>query len=164
MKIKIREIRPEDLMWVEEVVRGWGAEFVVTRGRKVYPARLPGFLAIGGDGKRVGVISYEIRNKQCEIVIFEVFKPHGGIGTRLLKKTAGTAVKAGCKRLWLITTNDNLEAMRFYQRRGFVFAGIHVNAIEKSRKIKSSIPKTGNYGIPIRDEMELEMFPAKPGA
>lgn len=156
MKIKIREIKPEDLAWVEEVVRGWGADFVVTRGRKVYPARLPGFLAIGGDGKRAGLISYELRDRQCEIVIFEVLKPHGGIGTKLLEKTAATAAKAGCRRLWLITTNDNLEAMRFYQRRGFVFAGVHIKAMEKSRKIKPSIPGTGNYGIPIRDEMEFE--------
>ena len=45
--------------------------------------------------------------------------------------------------------------MRFYQRRGFVLAGVYPGAIEQSRRIKPQIPRVGNFGIPIRDEIEF---------
>jgi len=60
--------------------------------------------------------------------------------------------------MFLITTNDNTHALRFYQNRNFVIAAIHINAIEKSRQLKPEIPLTGADGIPIRDEIELEML------
>jgi hypothetical protein len=62
------------------------------------------------------------------------------------------------KRLWLITTNDNLHALRFYQRRGLVLVAVHRNAIEQSRKLKPQIPKLGYDNIPVRDEIELELI------
>jgi hypothetical protein len=64
----------------------------------------------------------------------------------------------GCTRLWLITTNDNLHALRFYQKRGFMLVAVHRNAVEQSRKLKPEIPLYGKDGIPIRDEIELEML------
>ena len=68
------------------------------------------------------------------------------------------ACKAGCRRLWLITTNDNLNALRFYQKRGFALVAVHRNALEISRKFKPEIPLIGADGIPLRDEIELEMI------
>jgi ribosomal protein S18 acetylase RimI-like enzyme len=68
------------------------------------------------------------------------------------------AREVGCKRLWLITTNDNLHALRFYQRRGMHIAAVHVNALEESRRIKPEIPLMGMDGIPLRDEIELEIM------
>ncbi|HEX7715028.1 MAG TPA: GNAT family N-acetyltransferase, partial [Bacillota bacterium] len=62
-----------------------------------------------------------------------------------------------CQRLWLITTNDNLAAIRFYQLRGFVLVALHRDAIAQSRKLKPEIPLRGIDGIPIRDEIELEV-------
>ncbi|MFT3891870.1 MAG: GNAT family N-acetyltransferase [Anaerolineales bacterium] len=62
-----------------------------------------------------------------------------------------------CKRLLLITTNDNLHAIGFYQKRGFQMAAIHRGAVDEARKIKPSIPTIGAHGIPMRDEIELEM-------
>ena len=55
-----------------------------------------------------------------------------------------------------MTTNDNKNAMRFYQKRGFIFKGININAIQKSRALGQIIPEKGCFGIPIRDEIELE--------
>ena len=68
------------------------------------------------------------------------------------------ATESGCKRLWLITTNDNINALRFYQKRDFVLVAVHRNALELSRKLKPEIPMIGNDGIPLRDEVELEMI------
>ena len=67
------------------------------------------------------------------------------------------AREAGCGRVWLITTNDNLRALRFYQRRGFRLVAVHPDALERSRELKPSIPEIGLDGIPLRDELELEL-------
>ena len=68
------------------------------------------------------------------------------------------AIQSNCTRLWLITTNDNIPALIFYQNRGFNLVAIHKNALEFSRRLKPEIPMIGLDGIPIRDEIELEMM------
>ena len=80
-----------------------------------------------------------------------------GIGATLINKVKGITKSQGCKRIWLITTNDNTHAIRFYQKRGLVLAALYKNAIEESRKLKPEIPFEGFDGIPIRDEIELEL-------
>jgi RimJ/RimL family protein N-acetyltransferase len=80
-----------------------------------------------------------------------------GVGTELINKVIEFAVEVKARRVWLITTNDNIDAIKFYQKRGFRIIRIHTGAIDLSRKLKPSIPVVGNYGIPIRDEIELEM-------
>jgi len=81
-----------------------------------------------------------------------------GIGTALVNAVRLVAVASKTRRLWLITTNANIEALRFYQRRGFSLVAIHRNALEESRKLKPEIPAIGSNGIPLRDELELEML------
>lgn len=158
MDFTVRAIEPEDRQWVLELVRTWGADFVVTRGRKVFAAELPGFIAFRSDSQRVGLVTYEIIGDRCEIVTLDALEKFNGIGSALTEKVIEAAGSAGCRRLWLITTNDNLDAVRFYQRRGFTLAAVHVNALASSRKLKPSIPEIGCYGIPLRDEIEFEML------
>lgn len=68
------------------------------------------------------------------------------------------ARRAGCTRLWLVTTNDNLDALRFYQRRGFRLSRLRPGAVDLSRQtLKPEIPEVGTFGIAIRDELELEL-------
>ncbi|MFZ5981568.1 MAG: GNAT family N-acetyltransferase [Candidatus Zixiibacteriota bacterium] len=157
MTLNIKQITPQERPWVLEVVRGWGADFIVTRGRKVYAADLPGFYAVDDDDKKLGLVTYEILGDQCEVITLDAFEKYRGIGTALLDKVVNAARRAGCKRLWLITTNDNLEALRFYQKRGMTIAAVHINAIARSRELKPSISEIGKFGIPIRDEIEFEM-------
>ena len=64
----------------------------------------------------------------------------------------------GGGRLWLVTTNDNLDALRFYQRRGLRITAVAAGAVDEARKIKPGIPLLGDHGIAIRDEITLE-FP-----
>lgn len=158
MNYEIKPVIEIDKNWVLEIVRGWGADFVVTHGRKVYPAEIEGFYAVDNSGNRIGLVTFEIIGDQCEIVTLDTFRKFSGIGTALTEKVRQVATNRGCKRLWLITTNDNLDAIRFYQRRGFTIAAVHINALAESRKLKPSIPKIGQYGIPVRDEIELEMI------
>ncbi len=158
MKITIQSTTPDDAGWIREFLKPGGAEFIISRGRKLFPAELPGFYATDNKGEKVGLATYEIVGNQCELVTIDAFVRHSGIGTELLARVKEAAEKAGCRRLWLITTNDNVEAMRFYQRRGMNFAAVHVNALEHSRTIKPAIPTIGFFKIPIRDEVEFEMI------
>ena len=80
-----------------------------------------------------------------------------GVGTALIAKVKRVATHAGCNRLWVITTNDNVDALRFYQRRGFRLAALHRGAVDEGRvRLKPEIPGVGDYRIPLRDELELE--------
>lgn len=155
----VKRITPPDRPWVNSLKDEHfnGAEFIVTRGRRVYPVDLSGFYAEALSGERVGFTSYEVRNEICEIVTLNAFKKYQGIGTGLVDAVITEGRSQKWKKIWLITTNDNLDAIRFYQKRGFVIAKTHVDSIASSRKLKPSIPLTGNFGIPIRDEIEMEV-------
>jgi N-acetylglutamate synthase-like GNAT family acetyltransferase len=157
MSLKIRRATIEDRPWVLEIVQGWGADFVVTRGRKAYPADVDAFIACDEHGERIGLATYEIIGGQCEVVTLDALTKFQGVGSALMNAVIDDARARGCIRIWLITTNDNLDAIRFYQRRGFVISAVHCDAIAESRKMKPSIAEIGNYGIPIRDEIEFEM-------
>ena len=157
MDFTIRPANENDHAWILETIRGWGADFIVSRGRKVYAAELPAFVAEDNEHNKVGLLTYEIIGDQCEVVTLDAFTKFSGIGTALMERGTKAARKAGCRRFWLITTNDNLDAIRFYHRRGMTIAAVHVGAILQSRKLKPSIPEIGSYGIPLRDEIEFEM-------
>jgi ribosomal protein S18 acetylase RimI-like enzyme len=122
-----------------------------------HPQDLPGFVAIQ-EGEKVGLVTYNIEGESCEVVTIDSIRPSSGVGTALIEAVRDIAIKARCKRLWLITTNDNLNALRFYQKRGFVLVAVHRNALDVSRKLKPEIPLIGDDGIPLRDEIELEMM------
>ncbi len=153
----LRPLQAGDRHWVRKfTTEEWRTDFIVAHGEVFYPAELPGFVALE-QGRRIGLVTYTITEKGCEIVTINSVVKRAGVGTALLEAVKSVARERGCKRLWLITTNDNLDALRFYQRRGFQLVGVARNAIEESRKLKPQISTTGLYGIPIRDEIELEV-------
>lgn len=154
----IRPINSNDRDWVLQfITEHWGADMIVAHGVIYYPHTLPGFVAIQEEEK-VGLVTYHIEGDNCEIVSLDSIRPSIGVGTALIEAVKEVACKSGCRRLWLITTNDNLNALRFYQKRGFVLVAVHRNALEISRKFKPEIPLIGADGIPLRDEIELEMI------
>ncbi len=157
LSFTIRPVEAPDGDWVLGLVREWGDDFIVSRGRKIFPTRLPGFCAIGSEGEKLGLATYEITNRECQLVTLHALRPCEGIGTALAAAVRDLATQAGCCRLWVITTNDNLDAVRFYQRRGFELVAVHRDFREVARRLKPSIPLIGDYGIPIRDEIELEL-------
>lgn len=135
----------------------WGSVEVVSRGRLSRPSELPGFVAML-DGQRVGLATYRMDLDECELVTLDAFAPGRGVGAALVDAVADAASDAGCRRMWLITTNDNTPALRFYQRIGMRLAALHRDAVEESRRLKPQISPTGIDGIPIRDELELELL------
>ncbi len=146
---------PADLL--RYVVETWHAETVVAHDERIYPARLPGFIAVA-EGRIVGHASYRIDGDACEVTSIAAARQRGGIGTQLLGAVIEAAVASGCRRLWLTTTNDNLDALRFYQVRGFRLAALRRGAVERARlELKPEIPVVGSFGIPMRDELDLEL-------
>ena len=103
----------------------------------------------------VGYALYEIAQGQCELLVLQSMVENTGVGTALINAVIDVARAAGCVRVWLITTNDNLHAIRFYQRFGFELDAVRIGAIAESRKLKPSIPLTGCDDIPIKHEFEF---------
>ena len=152
----IRSLCEDDINWLRQVIeKEWASNKVVTREKVYLVDQLPGFIAIQKN-KRVGLLTYKINNKECEIITLNSFIENHGIGSDLLDKIEKFSCSIGCKRIWLITTNDNLNALRFYQKKGYKLSAFYRDAVETARQLKPEIPSIGLDGIPIRDEIELE--------
>lgn len=147
-----------DRPWVNALIKKrWGSESVVSRGTLYIPALLSGFICTI-DNNREGLITYHLAEGQCQIVSLDSNKQGIGIGSLMLSKLIQLAKSKDCHRIWLITTNDNINALRFYQKRGFHIVAVYVDSVRNSRKLKEEIPLVGDNGIPVRDEIELEMI------
>jgi GNAT superfamily N-acetyltransferase len=150
----LRRLTPDDLprlrqFWQEH----WGGDEMIVHGEIFRSAQMDGFVTEDW----AGVVTYSIQGDQCEIMSIDSLREGQGIGTALIDKVVGVARQRGCRRVFLTTTNDNLPALGFYQKRGFELAVLRRGAVNESRKIKPGIPLSGVYGIPLRDEIELEM-------
>lgn len=135
----------------------WGGDMVVAHGERIMPAQLPGLVAIF-KGRIVGHASYRIVDGGCEITSIAADPPQQGIGSALMEAITSEARRSGCRRAWLTTTNDNLDALRFYQRRGFRLIALRPGAVDVARRdLKPELPAIGSHGIPMRDELDLEL-------
>ncbi len=175
----IRPLQRSDREWVAHFLdEQWGTTQIVSRGKAVYGHLLPGFMAERAiclpeddaeptvpdveanpeleEPENIGLITIHVGEKECEITTLNSLSESIGIGSALVEAVENWASGVGLERLWLITTNDNLAALRFWQKRGYQLVTIHRNAIAKARRIKPQIPITGLDGIIIRDEIELE--------
>ncbi len=156
--MQVTELSDDDRIWVKERTELlFGGDFVVSRDEVHDPHKLPGFIATIG-GERVGLATYCIYRGECELVTIDSLCQFMGVGTLLLEKVAEVARQAGCRKIWTITTNDNLDAQRFFQRRGFVLTNVRIGGMAKIRLLKPSVPRIGYYDLPIRDEFEYELL------
>ncbi len=155
--MNLRRLTPDDLsrlrqFWIEH----WGGEEIVSRGRIYRPEQLDGFVVEDGE-EWLGLLTFVIEAGECEVTSLDSLREGRGIGSLLIAQAIDEARTQGCRRLFLITTNDNLHALGFYQKRGFVLVAIYRGAVNESRKLKPGIPLVGMDGIPLRDEIELEI-------
>jgi GNAT superfamily N-acetyltransferase len=160
MKVRPREAADQP------AARAFLARHLSTRvarlGELCDPLDYPALLAEDDDGHLLGILTYapEPHWEQCEVLTLHATEQWHGAGTALIEAVGQLAARHGCARLWVITTNDNVDALRFYQRRGFCLAAVHRAAVDDSRsRLKPEIPVTGAYGIPLRDEIELDKRP-----
>jgi GNAT superfamily N-acetyltransferase len=155
--VAIRPVEENDRPTVEWLTAQlWGAAEVVVHDGVFYPANLPGFIAERA-GRIAGLVTFEIRQGVLEIATINALDLYQGIGTLLVDAVRGEARRLGCRQVTLTTTNDNIGALRFYQRRGFRLAAVRPGAVDRSRQRKPEIPRIGDFGIPLRDEIDLTL-------
>ncbi len=166
----IRPLERADREWVAHFLdERWGTTQIVSRGKALYGHLLPGFMAEApiqpaddgaaedeGERENIGLVTLHVGGRECEITTLNSLRESVGVGSALVETVEEWAREAGLERLWLVTTNDNLAALKFWQKRGYELVTIHRNAIADARRIKPQIPITGLNGITIRDEIELE--------
>ncbi len=133
----------------------WHDEIVVVHDDVYRLADLPAFVAREGDGI-VGAATYRLADDRAELVSLNSLRPGAGIGSALLVAVENAAADAGCALVELTTTNDNVDALGFYQRRGYRMVAIDRGAVDRARRLKPTIPRIGLHGLPLRDEIRLE--------
>ena len=148
----------------EFIERHWKSRKVMSRGRVFLPHEEEGFIE-RRDGVIAGLLTYRIDDQGMEMLTLNSVLEGQGIGSSLILDAIEMARREGCKRIWLTTTNARLRAIGFYQRLGFHMIEINVGAVDEARKHKPEIPKTGERGVEIHDEivMNLVIKPAIDG-
>jgi N-acetylglutamate synthase-like GNAT family acetyltransferase len=155
--MRVRAATPADRDWIGAILDQASARRVARNGELVKAFDHPMLIAETDEGP-AGVLTYIVRNGACEILTLHATKQWRGAVTVLIAGIRSVAEEVGCRRLWLVTTNDNVDALRFYQRRGFRLVGLRPGAVDDARRrLKPGIPETGDHGIPLRDELELEL-------
>ena len=109
----------------EFIINHWFTTKMIVRGKEIDMTDTDGFYVIERD-EIVALITYIIYDESMEIMSLDSLNENKGIGTLLLEQVIEEAKKIGCKKIVLITTNDNIRGLEFYQRRGFVFSNIYI--------------------------------------
>lgn len=149
---------PADAAWVRtSLTRARGSAQVARKDELVDASALPGLVALS-DGARLGLAVYAVRGTECEVVSLSSEVEGAGVGQALLRGCVEVARGAGCRRLWLVTTNDSIRALAFYQRFGMDLCALHRNGADRSRRLKSGIPEHDEHGVRIAHELELELL------
>jgi GNAT superfamily N-acetyltransferase len=154
--ISTRPVEDHDRGWLVRALEAWGMRRLVSRERLTADASVfPGFVA-ELDGKRAGFALVRRVGDELEVIALQSLEERRGVGTALLRAVEAEAHATGCRRAWLVTTNDNLDAIRFYQRRGWDLVALHRDAVTRGRALKPELAAIGAFGIAIRHELELE--------
>jgi 2-oxo-4-hydroxy-4-carboxy--5-ureidoimidazoline (OHCU) decarboxylase/GNAT superfamily N-acetyltransferase len=156
--VRIRDLEPDDRTWADGLIAAHqGSRMTARLGELLDPLELPGLVA-EVDGRRAGLATvHETPGAGLELVTLHAAPSGVGVGTALLETVLQVAAASGHARLWLVTTNDNLDAIHFYLRRGLHVARVHAGAVDADRALKPEIsPVNADNGIPIRDLVELE--------
>lgn len=156
--VEIHPVKSIHKDWIaKNLIDNWGGLTVVSREKVYHPLDQPGFIAIS-NGVIVGLITFRPGSERWEITTLNSQFRGVGVGSALIEAVRVLARRDGCRKLFLITTNDNVNALRFFQCRGFYFKALYPNAIAVSRMLKPEIPLLGQHKIEIRDEIEMELI------
>jgi ribosomal protein S18 acetylase RimI-like enzyme len=153
----VRPLRDDDLGWtLDALVRAWNSRIVARKGELIDAGALDGFVAVCRDG-RCGLLTYAARDDGVEIVTLQVDTEGVGVGRALLDAARDHAVQLCAGRMWLVTSNDNYRAFRFYQRWGMDLVAFYRDGMVRSRQLKPVIPLVDSDGVPISHELEFEL-------
>jgi ribosomal protein S18 acetylase RimI-like enzyme len=161
--VTVRAADERDAAWIADgIATAWASTQVARFGEVVEATTLPALVAELG-GERAGHLTYAVRGDECEVVTLLATVTGRGVGRALMTACAQRAAEQGCRRLWLITTNDNVAAFAFYQRIGMDLRALHRDDVTRARELKPAIPLLGIAGVPIRHALEFELgLPPEP--
>jgi N-acetylglutamate synthase-like GNAT family acetyltransferase len=155
--IQIRPLQVTDQAWKESMLtQYWGSTTIVRKGEVIDLSSHDGFMVSLGD-QPAGFCTFQLFQNKLEITNLVSWIQGKGVGAKLLEGIKNTAIDKNVELIWLVTTNDNVSGLKFYQKNGFHLVALYPNALEKSRQLKPGIPLTGLENIPMRDELELSM-------
>ncbi len=140
------------------VAREWGTDALVIAGKVRATDDMSLIAATRADGRVLGIAYYAMTEAVAllgAIVVVDASEP--GVGTMLFNAVADEARTLKLKKLRAITTNDNFEAMKFYQKRGMHFLSLFPGGMNAYRAFKPNLRSEGRHGIACRDMLELEM-------
>ncbi|MBD3194996.1 MAG: GNAT family N-acetyltransferase [Candidatus Lokiarchaeota archaeon] len=155
MSIKVEILNKEDFKWAWTIIKEeWVSLKILSHGTEFNVKKLPGLVAYM-DGEKVGLLFYTFLNEVCEIITLNSLIENMGIGSALLHSLEITAKKNNINMISATTTNNNIKALRFYQKNGFTLNKLRKNILSDYRKVKPNIPLISENKIPIRDEIDL---------
>lgn len=143
--------------FLDLMMRNWGSHRMMI-GLRVYDcAEIPLTGLFAATGELLAAASWTVEGKVATLCALHALVPGGGAAVRLLIAVKAQARTGGAVRLRAMVTNDNMPGMIFYQKQGFRFSGLYIEAIDTYRSVVPSIIETGYEGIPVRDALELEI-------
>ena len=152
-----RQIQDDDRQAIAEFIeQHWRSKMVMSTGKPYYPHEQNGLIE-WRDGRIVGLLTWIREGDDLQLLTLNSVLEGQGIGSALMLIAIEEARRDEVRKIWLTTTNDNVPAIAFYQRLGFRLTGVNVGVVDEARKIKPQIPETGYKGIPIHDEIVLEL-------
>ena len=155
--MNVRPIIPEDREWVADLIAtAFGSVRLMSNDHLIDDASLLNGFAAEIDGRPVGCALVNEVDGDVELVALVSTYRGAGVGSGLLETVVERGKREGWKRLWLVTSNDNTDAIRMYQRSGWEWTDFRRDAITKARAVKPEIPEIGNHGIPVRHEIHFE--------
>ncbi len=135
----------------------WYTTTMIIRGKEIDMTKTEGFYFNDGEDI-IGLITYIVYDNILEITSLDSLHEKQGIGSKLVEAVIHEAKERKLEKIVLITTNDNINAIKFYQKRGFDMVRLFHDALEVSRKLKPEIPLIGENSIPLRHEIEFELY------
>ncbi len=155
-RLTIRQAAESDLPWLNSASQVVGGPVVVSHGVAHRLNDYPSLIA-ERHATPVGLATFRIAGAEAELLALAATEQWQGTGSALLAAVEKEVTQAGCRALMLCTTNDNTDALRFYQRRGYQLKTLHAGAFAEVQRIKGiSGEVMGQHQIVIRDELVLE--------
>lgn len=139
------------------IIKYWYDIRMVIRNEIVDLSETKGLYIIQNE-EIIGVLTYRVINDEAEITLLHAIIENSGIGTFLIERFLDIAKHNNIKRITVVTTNDNIRALAFYQKRGFDIISLYRNSMDYVRRIKPSVPLIGDNNIPLKHEIELELL------
>jgi ribosomal protein S18 acetylase RimI-like enzyme len=152
--VLVREATDADRPAVRELFqRDFGRTKIVAFGEVMDLDQVLSLVAVFYDDPS-GALAYRLLGDALHIVALatDPMWQRSGVGGHLVAEAELLARRLKLARVVVATTNDNLPALYFYQRRGYRLTDLIPNNVVTSTRQE----QPGFAGIPVRDEIRLE--------